>query len=100
MKEKVLCAAIWFEDSEKNTYPHQPNNIPHGFVMCGHRHNSIFAPFALIDKNNKDSKLLQVQQGFLTNFNRFVDRRAAVKVALAAGQIKKSKELLYSEDIY
>jgi hypothetical protein len=39
-------------------------------------------------------------QGFLTSDDRFVDRREAAKIALAAGQVKEELKVLFSEDLY
>jgi hypothetical protein len=43
----------------------------------------------------------KITQGFLTNTDRFVDRKEALKIALASGQsTKTSGSVLISEDIY
>jgi hypothetical protein len=40
-------------------------------------------------------------QGFMTTHGRFVDRKEALKIAIAAGQVKNSKHnILFSEDLY
>jgi hypothetical protein len=42
----------------------------------------------------------EYEQGFLTNTNRFVDRKEAGQIAFAAGQTEELKTTLYSEDLY
>lgn len=39
-------------------------------------------------------------QGFLTDRGRFVDRREAAKIALAAGQIPNAVDELFSENVW
>jgi hypothetical protein len=39
-------------------------------------------------------------QGFLTNTDRFVDRKEAAQIALDSGQIKEEVKKLFSEDLY
>lgn len=97
-KEHILCAATWFDSSKEHS--HQPKNITTGMVMCGHRHNSIFGQFGMSVKERQENGIYEVEQGFLTNTNRFVDRTEAAKIAFAAGQIREEKSKLYSEDLY
>jgi hypothetical protein len=40
------------------------------------------------------------EQGFLTNTDRFVDRKEAGQIAFDAGQIKEETKRLFSEDLY
>ncbi len=47
--------------------------------------------------------IYEKEQGFLTNLNRFVDRKEAWSIADKAGQIKQQSGghgTLYSEDLY
>jgi hypothetical protein len=39
-------------------------------------------------------------QGFLTSKNRFVDRKEAANIAIAANQCEKTVTMLFSEDLY
>lgn len=97
-QERILCSAIWVDDYE--FYPHQPINIPTGFVATGLRHCNCFVALSLTKIQYKS---LDYVQGFLTNKNRFVDREEGAKIALACGQIEKlnhSDTKLYSEDLY
>lgn len=48
-------------------------------------------------------RVMQDQQGFLTDTGEFVSRRAAMKIARNAGQLKEktiNKEKLFSEDLW
>lgn len=95
MKELCICAAVKWKDK----------------IWFGHRHSN-----ALIAMNDEISyELLRKQfleekekpiQGFITTKNRFVDRKEAYKIQIAAGVKSKLKHLpylgqeLYSEDLY
>jgi hypothetical protein len=112
MKEYILCSAIHYDDGKE--YVHQPRNIKSGYVLCGRRHHNIintqFQVFGV--KTTGDNNT----QGFLTNIDRFVNRKEGYKIALEAGQIKPRKdnkelneymnlkyeqtEILVSEDLY
>lgn len=95
-QEYILCSAVWFDDGKK--YEHQPKNIETGYVVCGRRHHNCFALLSYLADGGyiKDEK----EQGFLTNTDRFVDRKEAVQIALASGQIQEPKHYLFSEDLW
>jgi len=95
MRERILCAAIYFDDGTE--HPHQPKNIKRGVVICDRRHHNavvlatIMYPGVIgFDRN----------QGFLTSHDRYVDRATAAQLALAAGQISAPTDQLFSEDLY
>ena len=78
-----------------------------GLVFCGHRHpHCMYSMIAITGKRsvtNAPDGVGEYEQGFLTNFNRFVDRTEGAKIALNCGQIEKlnySSKELYSEDLY
>lgn len=52
----------------------------------------------------EDKELKELEQGFITNFGRFVDRKEALKIAKENNQIRYSigyePDELYSEMIY
>jgi hypothetical protein len=97
--EYIICAAIWFQDEKK--YEHQPININTGFVVCGLRHHNCFMTVSIIKNEScKVSDYGKNIQGFLTNKNRFVDRKEAATIALNAKQINEPTEVLFSEDLY
>lgn len=103
MEEKILCAAIHFDDSKE--YYHQPINITTGIVMCGFRHGCIFAQIGGTVKERQEMyKIYEKEQGFLTSRNRFVDRIEAYHIALIQNQILDKSQIrnstLYSEDLY
>ena len=104
MNERILCAAIWFDNGK--AFVHQPNNIKTGFVVCGRRHHNCFAVFSAMrdyatgttDKDI-DNYPKEIEQGFLTSLDRFVDRREAGEIAFKANQSKETN-CLFSEDLY
>jgi len=96
--ETILCAAIWFDDGK--TYLYQPKNITTGLVFCGHRHACIFQQTQMNVKGRQNIGFYEKKQGFLTNQNRFVDRKEGAIIAHQAGQIKEKIKTLYSEDLY
>jgi len=106
-KEIILCAAIWYKDLvlerpevlEPKNY--RPNNCDRGIVFSGWRHaNCLYQMVAI--KGIRDFEAGESVQGFLTNKNRFVDRKEAAKIAMEHGQITKLHygNKLYSEDLY
>lgn len=99
-KEKILCAAIHFYDGKK--HPHQP--VETGIVMCGKTHAHIFSQIAAFVGNVRERReegWNEVEQGFLTTKNRFVDRVEGKSIAIQAGQIAEDypNNFLYSEFI-
>ena len=111
--ETILCAAIWYKDLKpKFDNPNQlPKNIKQGVVICGHRHHSCISILnvttGLRSVETGESSVGKNIQGFLTNKNRFVDRREAFQIARQAEQILKGSPVygfesaeLHSEDIY
>lgn len=106
MKEYILCAAIHYDDG--NFYVHQPKNIQTGLVMVGRRHHNciINLSIALADRYNKNLAS-RGAQGFITNTDRYVNRKEAFKIAFAADQIihkfydpNNLDQILVSEDLY
>ena len=64
-----------------------------GILYKGRRHREI------VDAN-KQVNLRQGQEGFVTSSGLFVDREQAGKIAYSAGQIKRPKKRLISEDLW
>lgn len=104
MKEYIICSAVHFNDGK--VHQDAPDNMVTGFVVGGRRHHNCFgAVVALIGKAEMDK--LPVIPGFLTNLNRFVDRREGMVIAQREGQLLMpslheglSDRLLTSEDLY
>ena len=100
--EKILCAAIWLRDG--NIYDHQPRNIYTGIVIAGRRHHNCFLTlFKLRGEQGYDKK--NIDQGFITNTDRYVDREEAYLIAAKARQLilprtNKPHTILMSEDLY
>lgn len=97
--EYILCSAIWLNDGKD--HPHQPVNITEGYVVCGRRHHNCFATISItLGKENylKSS----ITQGFLTNKDRFVDRKDGLRIALDYHQVDRDyiSTELYSEDLW
>ncbi len=109
IKEYILCAANYYNDD--GHYQHQPINTLVGFVVCGRRHHNCIGIFARIvgfPYNERAFVIANTEvQGFLTNTNRFVDRKEAYKIAFEADQIigpnkgqSENSIGLTSEDLY
>lgn len=100
--EYILCAAIHFDDGKE--YAHQPLNIKTGRVFCGHRHHNIFQLISGNAGERVKSGIIDEEQGFITNKNRFVKRAEARTIALEAGQLAgrtvHHRTDLFSEDLY
>ena len=101
-QEYILCAAIHYDDVK--VYIHQPTNIKTGFVIAGRRHHNCVYTFGILNKELVMKLKATHTDGFITNTNRFVDRKEAFKIAKDANQIisianTRSKNL-YSEDLY
>lgn len=108
-KEFIICAANYYNDDISHQF--KPDNIDLGFVICGRRHHNCIATFAMIvgfPYDEKAHKLRQTEiQGFMTNTNRFVNRKEAYKIAFEADQIigpnkgyPENSIGLTSEDLY
>ena|SRR5690554_1002856 len=104
-KELITSATIWYKDLKTATF--KPTNIDKGIVVCGYRHPHIIE----IVKHLSNLRTVEfaedgvgdVVQGFMTNKNRFLDRKEAMILAIANGQVSgktHSNEELYSEDLY
>lgn len=91
-KEKIICAAINYNE----------------IIICGLRHVDCFD--TLIKLSNKYTPITDLptkeDQGFLTSFNRFVDRKEAYRIAIESHQITLTlfdgieEGRLISEDLY
>lgn len=100
--EKILCAAIWINNGEQ--YTQQPKNIKSGVVITGRRHHNCFITL-LILRGKIDYDKNKIEQGFLTNTDRYVDRKEAYLIAAKAKQLilprtNKPNTILLSEDLY
>lgn len=101
--EKILCSAIWYKETATAKY--LPTNINKGVVICGHRHpHCIHTLVALTGKRSVTTEIGEYEQGFLTNLNRFVDRKEAFGIAESASQLndraRGGARRLFSEDLY
>lgn len=116
-EEYILCAAIWYKDGK--VYKEQPKNISTGIVVSGRRHNNCFMTLQQL-KSDLDTSLIKGEDfGFLTSFDRYVDREEGFLIAKEQKQIWHNliqhdikinfgddnhvpyeKTLLTSEDLY
>jgi len=101
-REKILCAAIWYDDGKQHT--HTPLNIKTGFVICGWRHhNCIGLAHDFGIKSYAQGNIKEVVQGFLTSKGRFLNRRESCQLAAKARQVnicRGKDDILISEDLY
>jgi hypothetical protein len=97
-EEQILCAAIWLQEAERAA--HRPINTPGGVVISGFRHgNCISSIVALTGKRLFEHG--EHVQGFLTNKNRFVDRKEGAEIWIKnGGKLNFNSIELYSEDLY
>jgi len=104
-QEYILCSAVWYDkidfgkEEPLRMRGISPYNVDRGIVFCGWRHaNCIYQAVAMTGLPSY--KMGEVEQGFLTNKNRFVDRKEGGKIAFAAGQTDELKSYLFSEDLW
>lgn len=96
--ERILCAAIWFKGFERPV--HRPINTPGGVVLCGHRHGHVIGQFVSLT-GKKMHEAGEYVQGFLTDRNRFLDRKEATKLWVGQGnKLEYQDNQLFSEDLY
>ena len=95
-KEKIVCAAIHFDDGKKN-HIHTPENIFSGFVIAGLRHCNCFG---IMHAFSGYDDFKSGTQGFITSFGRFVDRMEGAIIARKSKQVNRKCKILFSEDLY
>jgi hypothetical protein len=111
LHEFIICAAIWIDDGI--AHEDQPNNINTGFIVCGRRHGNCYQTITSCAAepirnliNSMTTNELRNYQGFMTSFDRYVDRKEAFKIAKANNQICHNlfddidENILTSEDLY
>ncbi len=92
VKEIIICAAIRMSD---------------GYIVRGHRHCDAILTASKIPRYKEESHRFGDDQGFVTSFNRYVNRIEAAKIQKEAGiksKMPEGQEYLhgecYSEDLY
>jgi len=105
MRERILCAAIWYKDLPKAAST--PSNIDFGIVVCGRRHHDVISTVKALSNLRtvtfSEDAVGEFEQGFMTSLNRFVSRSEAALIAKEAGQLREgvvSVQKLFSEDLY
>lgn len=119
-KEYIACSALHYDNGKKYTFM-EGYGVQSGFVIGGLRHPFIMSVLpenvysCMVEDRqrelnselewNKNLEKHEVIQGFITSYGRFVDRKEAMRIALACGQVQE-KDLgnkligLFSEDIF
>lgn len=109
--EYIICSAIWYKEIPLKkpeileVRGSRPYNIKSGVVVCGWRHsNCIHQIVSITGLRSVYSEIGEYIQGFLTNKNRFVDRKEGWMIAEKSNQIINKESgtegFLYSEDLY
>lgn len=97
-EEQILCAAIWLQEAERAA--HRPINTPGGVVICGFRHGDCISSIVALTRKKLYEHGAHIQ-GFLTNKNRFVNRKEGAEIWIKnGGKLNYSTDTLYSEDLY
>jgi hypothetical protein len=117
-EEYIICSAVHYDDGI--VYQEQPMNIKTGIVVAGRRHNNCFYSLKQMSLYD-ESKVTRENtiSGFLTNFDNFLNREEAFKLAeknnqllipelhhktnsdiLFLGKFGEHKNILTSEDLY
>jgi len=102
-KEVIICSAVWYKDLPIVEYNDQalPKNINSGVVFCGRNHLQCIRTMTMIfGLRSVKPECGEYVQGFLTNLDRFVDRKEGAKIAFEAQQIDKQVEELFSEYLF
>ena len=99
-KEYIIAAANHYSNGDGKRLPfHSCYGIKEGFVLAGFRH-----PLAIqVSEAWKEKGYKCVEEGFITSYGRFVDRKEAFEIAKNVGQINYEKlygNNLFSEDVF
>lgn len=107
--ERIICAAIWFDDGETWFDRECYRNIETGIVVCADGHHNcvaildlILSKKAVIKKYGSPIPKYMYNYGFITSHRRYVDREDGYKIAKSQNQIIRPdafQDILYSEDI-
>lgn len=108
VEERISCSAIWYKDLVLPHKVRNPTNIDKGVVVLGHRHGDIirnvYNLLGLRSVERGENSIGAYEQGFLTNTDRFVDRKEAAQIAMKKNQIldlsRFNENHLYSEDLW
>lgn len=102
--ELVVCAAIKFVKRDQKDINLNRAGAEYVIPMVRHYSPDGREVLEAIQPYAENCELKEVEQGFLTNFSRFVGRQEALEIAKANNQIRFSigyePEELYSEMLY
>ena len=97
-KPYIICSAIYIKNSKTDmSFLHK--NIKNGWVIAGRRHHNCYCCLFSIKPDYRKNSV-NIDDGFITSDDRFVNRKEAAKIAYEAGQIKDEAKCLVSEDLY
>lgn len=88
--EYVLCAAVWYKDEEPlcdieaDAFGFNCYNLHSGVVVAGWRHANCMRTYSFLTGKPSRNEV----QGFITNYNRFIDRKEAFQLACKTGQVR------------
>lgn len=85
-EEYIICSAVHYDDGI--IHQEQPININTGIVVTGRRHNNCF--YSLKQMASYDESKVTKENtiaGFLTNFDNFLNRKEAFKLAEKNNQL-------------
>lgn len=105
--ESIICSAIHYHDIPTMEGQSKNGENVKGLVVCGQRHchciRTMFDMMGLRTVERGENASGPYTQGFLTNKNRFVDRKEGYEIARQRGQlsdIRRYRQFLYSEDLW
>lgn len=91
--ERILSAAVWVDDG----IAHANQSTPTGVIVGGWRHHACLNAASSLTEGRRPNH--RRHQGFLTATGRFVDRREAKRIAVAAGQVDPGRGLLSADEL-
>lgn len=102
--ELIVCAAIKFRERNQKDINLILEGVELVIPMVRHYSPDGRDVIDSLKPLYEDKELKELEQGFITNFGRFVDRKEALKIAKENNQIRYSigyePDELYSEMIY
>lgn len=96
--ERIVISAMWIRDGQEHIY--QPKNIKTGFVVLGYRHHNILHTNWIL-RGEDAEKFQDIEFGFLTNRDRFLNCEEAMELAKTyLDYLDPERKALYSEDLW
>lgn len=102
--EVIVCAAIKFIKRNEKDINLNREGIEYVIPMVRHYSQDCQDILEAVQTYSEKYEFKEVEQGFITNFSRFVNRKEALEIAKANNQIKHDigyePDELYSEMLY